>query len=135
MIVHDVHRFPAHNPTWSAGYSIGSLSEADLKEVKQLLAPDEIWYWYGKGCYEGAGQLIARRGDQYTIHSLNHCSCYGPVERIMETVWMSFDDILMGTQEYLRDLEPILTAIVGNAEGYDLSPFAKEVLVEMGILK
>jgi len=41
---------------------------------------DEIIYWYSSGSYCGAGTALLRKGDQWAVLDLGHCSCYGPWE-------------------------------------------------------
>ena len=54
-------------------------SDYDLSKLKDS-GVEEIWYWYAEGDYCGNGALIARIGNEYSLHECDHCSCYGPLE-------------------------------------------------------
>lgn len=71
----DLGRMPVEN-----GYEeISSLSIWDL-HVLEDKGVDLAAYWYATGSYEGSGQLIARVDGRWHLHSMSHCSCYGPIE-------------------------------------------------------
>ncbi|KPJ96738.1 MAG: hypothetical protein AMS18_00320 [Gemmatimonas sp. SG8_17] len=54
------------------------LADHDLALVPARV--EEVWYWYQVDMYEGAGQILMRADDQYDIHDMGHCSCYGPMD-------------------------------------------------------
>ena len=56
-----------------------SIDNYDIERIEKLNI-DEIWYWYEQGSYEGSGQMLMRRGDQFDLHDMGHCSCYGPTD-------------------------------------------------------
>lgn len=53
------------------------LDEYDLRDVAKLDL-DEVWYWYAQGHYDGSGAILMRKGDEYDLGNLGHCSCDGP---------------------------------------------------------
>lgn len=75
MKVNNIGKMPDNYDRY---FSIAVLDEYDFKNLPQGL--DEIWYWYAIGSYEGAGELLMRKGDLYDTRSLGHCSCYGPLD-------------------------------------------------------
>ena len=56
-------------------------SQSEFDYIKTF-GIDEIWYWYGSGSYEGAGQILMRKGKLYDLHNCGHCSCYGPTQDV-----------------------------------------------------
>jgi hypothetical protein len=56
---------------------------------------DEVWYDYGMGYYDGGGALLARKGDQFTLFDLGHCSCYGPEDALdmHGKKWEGYDEL------------------------------------------
>lgn len=78
MKIHNLNKLPdGFDSSWYD--SLAELEEYDLRDLKKQ-GIDEIWYWYVVGSYEGAGQLLMRKGNDYGIHDMGHCSCYGPVD-------------------------------------------------------
>jgi hypothetical protein len=43
---------------------------------------DEVWYDYNIGSYDGYGALLARKGVQFVLFALDHCSCYCPEDAL-----------------------------------------------------
>jgi len=79
-----VHRVV--NPAYKSEYvEDANLDESELEKLYPLNV-DEAWYWYKQGSYEGRGQILIRRGQQYMIHDLSHCSCYGPLDHLYEFI-------------------------------------------------
>jgi hypothetical protein len=63
-------------------YNVGvdELRDYDLEEIN---SSKYIWmvYWYDGGSYDGTGEAVAFGKDGLVyFKSLNHCSCYGPME-------------------------------------------------------
>lgn len=65
-------------------YESSDLSDYDLEDIEKM-GVDEIWYYYGTAPYEGSGEILMRKGEEWDIESLSHCSCYGPTERLYFT--------------------------------------------------
>ena len=62
-------------------YEDREFNKWDLEHVPTKV--QSMWYWYGYGCYEGSGHIIAVDEDGlWHHHDCSHCSCYGPLERI-----------------------------------------------------
>jgi hypothetical protein len=126
MITHDLHRFP--DPIDYAHGEISVLDEYDLEEaMKNQIC--EIWYWYACGDYEGMGQSIVRKayGDGagrknnwWSIHSLSHCSCYGPLNENMNDLHFFEDPEEMFDQcsEHLKGEMLPLMEMVRKSEEY-----------------
>lgn len=78
-IMHDVGKFPE-----KYDYRYGELEPLGEWDQDRLSEQgiDEVWYWYANGGYEGSGDMLLRRGDQWDTHGLGHCSCYGPIEHL-----------------------------------------------------
>lgn len=73
---------------------------------------EEIWYWYGSGCYEGSGELIARKGNLYDIYDLGHCSCYGPVDDIGNFNGVSLTELKdKMSKEYYEEVKELFDMI------------------------
>ena len=51
------------------------LSESELEPLGSL---DEVRYYYAYSSWEGSGLALLRRGTQWCLYDLGHCSCYGP---------------------------------------------------------
>lgn len=55
----------------------------DIDNINKLTNPPElVVYWYGAGCYEGAGYAIFMREGKWALRDLGHCSCYGPFDDV-----------------------------------------------------
>lgn len=54
------------------------LSESELAEFDGKV--DEVRYYYEYTSYDGRGLALLRRGTEFAIHDLGHCSCYGPTD-------------------------------------------------------
>ena len=68
LIVHNL------DPPKENDYSDPSeLGEYDLERLERA-GVEEIWYWYTYGSYEGSGELLARKGNEWDFHNLSHCS-------------------------------------------------------------
>lgn len=80
MRIYNYGRLP--KDTMYTHADISSLDEHDVEEIRKLDI-DAAWYWYVSESYEGAGQLLMRRGDKYDVHNMGHCSCYGPTEHVI----------------------------------------------------
>lgn len=79
MEAHNINKVPAgYRYDWSK--KPVNLNKWNLEYVERNGA-EECWYYYLSGDYEGSGLMLARKGNQYALHSLSHCSCYGPTER------------------------------------------------------
>ena len=107
MKINILGRFPE-------GYSgYGSIDKLDDYDVRQLagLNLDEIWYWYSSAPYEGSGQLLMRRGNEYSLHDMGHCSCYGPTERANFHIGRTLKEIAESLSgEYMVECNPLLEA-------------------------
>lgn len=79
MKVHFLGRFPDN---YSAYGKLAKFDKYEMKELKSF-GLDEVWYWYSFADYEGSGQILMRKGKLYDLHDAGHCSCYGPIERLV----------------------------------------------------
>ena len=62
------------DPPTTHDYSDPSeLGDGSLHTVESEGA-EEVWYWYSSGSYEGSGELLARKGNEWAFHGLSHCS-------------------------------------------------------------
>lgn len=77
-LLHDLGKYP-DGYTYQHG-EISALDEWDANRLCESGA-EEAWYWYAQGSYEGSGQILLRKGKQYDLHDMGHCSCYGPIEQ------------------------------------------------------
>lgn len=59
---------------------IDSFSSMDIENLLPLNL-DEAWYWYVTGFYNGAGQILMRKGDLYDIHDCAH-GANSPLEAV-----------------------------------------------------
>lgn len=99
LIIHNYGKIPE-----SYKYMQGPsqpLDECNLEKFDKLQL-DEVWYWYASAPYEGSGYVLMRRGEQYDLADLGHCSCYGPTDRISFTGYSLHDlkkSLSEGTKE------------------------------------
>jgi hypothetical protein len=78
MIINNAFKSPFTGTTdYFDAHGLKNLEKANV---------DEIWYWYYNGGYDGQGQMLVRIGDLYWLHDMNHCSCYGPLEKLNSTL-------------------------------------------------
>jgi hypothetical protein len=106
MIVHNTERIP-EGLTYPSVDDHSELASYELDDLAPLEL-DEIWYWYWAGGYEGGGQLLMRRGDQYDIHDMGHCSCYGPTDSV-DFVGQPLDVLAARfSDERLREVAPLI---------------------------
>lgn len=77
IIIHNYGKFPE-----GYEYTYGDITKLDKWDIEYLqkLGIEEAWYWYATGSYEGSGQVLMRKGDEFDVHDMGHCSCYGPLE-------------------------------------------------------
>jgi len=61
------------DPPTASDYSDPSELSYGLDRIEEL-GVEEIWYWYSSGSYEGSGELLARKGNEWAFHGLSHCS-------------------------------------------------------------
>jgi hypothetical protein len=114
MVIHRLETLPA-------GFSEYDSEEIDVFNFMDLIEMgiDEIWYWYGGGCYEGVGQILMRRGQWWVLHNAAHCSCYGPTDDIPKTLAAhpSLNSLQgMLSDEYLKEVLPLID--MARAAGY-----------------
>jgi len=106
MKINNLNKFPD-------GYEgYGEITKLDDYDIADIgCGVDEIWYWYSSAPYEGSGQLLARRGNEYALHDMGHCSCYGPCERFNfgsgRTLKQIADSL---SDEYMKECRPLLEA-------------------------
>jgi hypothetical protein len=107
MKLHDYGKIPEHEN--SEYYDLSELSEYDIKYLEKA-GIEEAWYWYASGSYEGNGEILMKKGDSYSVHSMGHCSCYGPVEDIEFTAqYSSLDEIKEKcSEEAYRSIAPLV---------------------------
>lgn len=105
MNVHNLGKVPE---SYQRYLDVGQLYIDQLDTIEKL-GVDEIWYWYGTGSYEGAGQLLMRKGNEYSLHSMGHCSCYGPIESDLEFSGETLEEIVKSCSgEYLKEIEELI---------------------------
>ena len=105
MKVNYIQEMPVTSKYWDAG----ELHEWDFRYLDKL-SLDEIWYWYGVGDYEGAGQLLMRKGEKYDLHDMGHCSCYGPVEEVVFKPQELEDLKTSCSADYTKECKPLFEA-------------------------
>ena len=90
-------------------YDYGDDYELDSWALDYLkpLELDEIWYWYKAGSYEGNGQLLMRRGTEYDLEDMGHCSCNGPTE-LVSFKENSFEELEASLTEGYMKLSKVL---------------------------
>jgi hypothetical protein len=97
-------------------YDYGDDYELDdwcLKELEELEL-DEIWYWYKASSYEGNGQLLMRRGVEYDLEDMGHCSCNGPTE-LATFKGNSFEELEASiTEGYMKEVAVLFDAARGS---------------------
>lgn len=107
MKVHNYGQFP---PDYDYNYGdIGGLSEWDIEKLESL-GIDEVWYWYAYGSYEGSGQILMRKGDEWDVHNAGHCSCFGPTDEVAFTGHESLDALVesLSGEYYRNEVEPLI---------------------------
>lgn len=116
MKLHNVNQFPSQSDdNWReySYYDLDKLYDSD-EELLERDGFEEAWYWYATGSYEGTGELIGRGTDgRWTVFSLGHCSCYGPIEDRGTSKWYdTIEEMTEGfTPERLNEIQPLLDAI------------------------
>lgn len=58
------------------------LCNFDLECIAELC--QEAWYWYVSDDYDGQGDILLKKEDQWEANNLGHCSCYGPTDDLTE---------------------------------------------------
>lgn len=81
MLIHNLGKSPVEH---HESYQSSELDRYDIERLEEL-GVEEVWYWYEQGSWEGDGQMLMRRGTDYSLHSMSHCSCYGPMENVKFT--------------------------------------------------
>ncbi len=56
------------------------ISQYEIDHLPKAI--DVFIYSYAYGCYEGSGNALFRMQGLWYLHSMGHCSCYGPMENI-----------------------------------------------------
>lgn len=90
MIKHDIHKLPQgllYSFASGDGDSLGDMYLEDMEKD----GVSEIWYWYSSGSCEGDGEMIFLLNDKFYLHSMEHCSCYGPTSGVEYTT--SYDSV------------------------------------------
>ena len=105
MKINYIQEMPVTSNYWVAG----DLEEWEIEKLNKL-GLDEIWYWYGVGDYEGAGQLLMRKGEKYDLHDMGHCSCYGPVEEVVFHPQKLKDLKSVCSEDYATECKPLFQA-------------------------
>jgi len=87
-----------------------ALSEFEIESLKPY-GFDLFAYWYVEGDYDGSGNAIIRQGDQWFTYDLGHCSCYGPLEHLSNSLGSPrssleelFDSCTPDLRRYIRPL-------------------------------
>jgi hypothetical protein len=94
------------------------LSKYSLDELRRTKA-EAVFYWYIRCSYEGSGQLLLLKDRKWYLHSMEHCSCFSPIERIDMTTPIA--ETLAGVRkqcsaEYWKEVEPLV--ILAEEKGY-----------------
>lgn len=90
--------------------------ELEDYELKSFRAAEieAVYYWYGSGGYEGAGQALLLKDGKWAVHDMGHCSCYGPTDHFSaptEQWYDSLDSIpASGTEIWYADVRPLIEA-------------------------
>lgn len=93
------------------------LDEYDLKYLGEH-KPDEVWYYYSVGNYDGLGQMIILKDGLYYLHDMGHCSCYSGCERIDLSVgYKTIDELVSKTSnDYYEEVLPLIQ-FINNRKG------------------
>jgi len=77
------------------------------------------FYWYGRGSYDGSGQMLALHEKGWYLFNLGHCSCYGPTENICfegAATGESLESIKERCSEdyYVKEILPLVELALAN---------------------
>lgn len=110
-----LHQLPDEKfPAGYSGYDPETLGAYDIERLENSVSePTDFWYYYGTGCYCGAGYMIGRNSSGWGYHDMGHCSCYGPVEEGgFDFRYASLEALLEScTQELRKHLQPLVEMI------------------------
>jgi hypothetical protein len=78
-------------------YLVDELEDYEIERLKEL-GIDAVVYWYVTAPYEGSGDMLILKDGLWYLHSMGHCSCYGPTEKVnkslsMETGHATLDEL------------------------------------------
>jgi hypothetical protein len=96
-------------------YDANVLAFEELERIKKL-GTEYVVYWYGTGCFEGAGALLFLIGNSWYYHNLAHCSCSEPTDHLSLKFPIDFPsrgtslEVPKGrfTAEALEEIQPLL---------------------------
>jgi hypothetical protein len=69
-------------------HQVGIDNIADWEIIDVVPNALAVVYDYEAGSYEGSGYAVIRYADGWDIVNLSHCSCYGPMDRVVEGLGM-----------------------------------------------
>jgi hypothetical protein len=84
-------------------HAIDGSKEFDSYDLEDIPECDIFVYWYETAPYEGSGFSIWRKENLYGYHNLDHCSCYGPLERISPYTGYSLEEMETIVKNYLDE--------------------------------
>ena len=107
MKIHDYAKYPEGCESRWCG--IEPLADYEIESLERL-GVDEAWYWYAAGSYEGMGQILIKKGDNYYLHEMGHCSCYGPLDDIsFATPYTDLDAIKNNcSEDSYKEIAPLV---------------------------
>ena len=93
-------------------FTNAKLLSSELEKLKAISQLTEVRYYYGKGYYEGYGQMLLQIAGSWRIYCLSHCSCYGPLEHLslnnMSPPAADFEKLKTKCSEELwKEIEPL----------------------------
>lgn len=105
------------------GYEQTKFDEYDLDRLKE--AGIEICvYSYGRGYYEGTGNMLVKKDNTWFTRSCGHCSCYGPCENGWSNDLLDLENGASTLEELKKKLSPPLlvevTPLFKAAEKHNL---------------
>jgi len=102
-------------------YTYGDICELENDYNFDLLKDfDEVYYWYASAPYEGLGGLIGLLKGKWYMHSMGHCSCYGPLEHLEineQNAYYSLEELKNAcSSDLLIEVAPLIEMAIQNRE-------------------
>jgi len=74
-------------------YNLNKLSDyylgKEYSKIMKKIAPEAMFSWYSKSKYEGFGWALIIKDKGWYMHDMQHCSCFGPLDKLDLTVPMA----------------------------------------------
>jgi hypothetical protein len=113
--------FIPHDLEYGGDHTVSVITSDQLLPILEEVKAEACFYWYSTGSYEGSGEMIILRDNEWHLLSISHCSCYGPTEKIAEKMqsqgFTTFTELEAAcTNEYKKSVSPLITLI--KEKGY-----------------